>query len=75
MGLSVSWEDQGRQADALTQEAWEKGTPMKRRPTVRNLDFGRRIGEGPHGGGQSVVRVHQDAAGNIHGHPVGRETP
>jgi len=60
------------EADALTQEAWEKGTPIAKRPGVREYDFGRRIGVGPNGDGQSIVRVHEDAAGRIHGHPSGR---
>lgn len=63
------------QADELTQEAWEKGKPVPGRPGVRDYDFGHRIGEGPDGGGQSTVRVHEDATGRIHGHPSGRVTP
>jgi hypothetical protein len=63
------------EADALTQEAWDKGTPIPKRPGIREYDFGRRIGEGPNGGSQSTVRVHEDSAGNIHGHPSGREIP
>ena len=63
------------EADALTQEAWERGTPTRDRPYVREYDFGRQIGTRPNGKGQSIVRVHQDSAGEIHGHPVGRKTP
>ena len=63
------------QADALTQEAWDKGTLVPGRPGVRDYNFGRPIGRGPRGGSQSTVRVHQDSAGNIHGHPSGPETP
>lgn len=63
------------EAEALTQEAWSKGTQVPKRPSIRDYDFGRRIGTGPNGGGQSVVRVHQDGAGKIHGHPSGQETP
>ena len=63
------------EADALTREAWQKGTPDPERSDIREYDFGRRIGTGGHGGGQSRVRVHQDSAGRIHGHPVGPETP
>jgi hypothetical protein len=63
------------EADALTQEAWQKGTPVPKQPGVREYDFGRRIGTGGYGGGQSSVRVSQDSAGKIHGHPAGRETP
>jgi hypothetical protein len=69
-----TFDGDGAQADVMTYEAWEKGTPMKGRPNVRNYDYGRRIGEGPKGESQSTVRVHQDSAGRIHGHPVGRET-
>lgn len=61
------------EADRLTQEAWKKGTPVPGRPGVRDYDFGRRIGTGPNGDGQSKVRVHQDGQGRIHGHPAGRE--
>ena len=63
------------EADALTQEAWQKGTPLPKQPGMREYDFGRRIGTGGYGGGQSSVRVSQDSAGKIHGYPVGRETP
>lgn len=63
------------EADRLTQEAWQKGTPVVGRPNVRDYDFGQSIGTGPNGGGQSIVRVHQDAGGNIHGHPAGPEIP
>ncbi|WP_369657131.1 hypothetical protein [Variovorax sp. V213] len=63
------------EADRLTQEAWQKGTPVPGRPGVRDYDFLQPIGTGPKGGGQSIVRVHQDASGNIHGHPAGPETP
>lgn len=61
------------EADALTHEAWEKGSPVPGRPGVRDHDFGRRVGTAPGGESQSVVRVHQDSAGRIHGHPSGRE--
>lgn len=63
------------EADALTQEAWQKGTPDPKLGNVREYDFGRRIGTGEHGGGQSKVRVTQDSRGRIHGHPTGKETP
>ncbi len=63
------------EAEALTREAWKKGTPDRDRSNVRDYDFGRRIGTGPKGGGQSTVRVHQDQIGRIHGHPSGQETP
>lgn len=63
------------EADRLTQEAWARGTPVPGRPGVRDHDFGRPIGTGPRGGNQSIVRVHQDADGRIHGHPSGPEKP
>lgn len=61
------------EADALTQEAWAKGTPVPGRPGVKDYDAGRPIGTGPNGGSQTRVRVHQDANGAIHGHPSGPE--
>jgi len=63
------------EADALTREAWQKGILVPKQPGVRDYDFGRRIGTGGYGGGQSSVRVYQNSAGEIHGHPVGREIP
>jgi len=63
------------EADALTQEAWQKGTPVPNQPGVRDYNVGRRIGTGGYGGGQSSVRVYQNSAGRIHAHPVGPETP
>jgi hypothetical protein len=63
------------EADALTHEAWAKGMPVPGRIGVRDHDFGRPVGKGPNGGYQTTVRVHEDQAGNIHGHPSGRETP
>lgn len=63
------------EADALTHEAWEKGSAVPGRPGVRDYDFGRRVGTAPSGESQSVVRVHRDSAGRIHGHPSGRELP
>jgi hypothetical protein len=62
------------EADALTREAWERGSPVPDRPDIREYDFGRPVGKGPNGGGQSVVRVHKDQKDRIHGHPSGRET-
>lgn len=63
------------EADALTQEAWRKGSPRPARPDIRDHDFGRRIGTAPNGDSQSTVSVHQDAEGRIHGHPSGQELP
>ena len=63
------------EADALVQEAWEKGSPLPKRPNVRDYDFGRRIRTAPDGQGQSVVRVTKDAAGRIHGSPYGWKQP
>ena len=73
--LTSTFDGSPAEADALTQEAWQKGTPVPKQPGVREYDFGRRIGTGGYGGGQSSVRVSQDSAGKIHGHPIGRETP
>ncbi|WP_139334180.1 MULTISPECIES: hypothetical protein [Acidiphilium] len=61
------------EADQLTQEAAEKGNPVPGRPGVKDWNAGRRIGTGPNGGGQDVVRVHEDSLGRIHGHPAGPE--
>jgi type VI secretion system secreted protein VgrG len=61
------------EADALTQDAWSKGTPVPNRKGVKEYDFGRRIGTGPNGGGQTRVRVHEASDGRIHGHPSGPE--
>lgn len=75
-GTSTStFDGNGAEADALTQEAWNKGTPQPKRPNVREYDFGRRIGKGPNGGGRSIVRVHRNTEGEIHGHPSGPELP
>jgi hypothetical protein len=57
------------EADELTQEAWKKGTPVEGRPNVRDYDFGRRVGTNPNGEPATRVRVHEDSAGRIHGHP------
>jgi WXG100 family type VII secretion target len=74
-GKPTSAFEDAQSATQLTQEAWQKGSPVAGRPNVRDHDFGRPIGSGPRGGSQSRVRVHQDAKGQIHGHPVGPETP
>jgi len=58
-----------------TGEAWANGTQVPGRPGVKDYEFGTPIGEGPKGGTQSKVRVHQDSKGKIHGHPAGPETP
>ncbi|MFS2099859.1 RHS repeat-associated core domain-containing protein [Variovorax sp. Varisp85] len=58
-----------------TDEAWANGTQVPGRPGVKDFEFGMPIGEGPKGGTQSKVRVHQDSKGKIHGHPAGPETP
>lgn len=57
--------------ERLVQTAWERGRSVPGRPGVRDYDFGRRIGTNPNGRPQTRVRVHQDAQGRIHGHPVG----
>jgi len=58
-------------ADPLVIEAWANGTTVLGRPNIRDYDFGRDIGVAPRGGHQRRVRVHQDEAGRIHGHPSG----
>ncbi|MGN8084338.1 RHS repeat-associated core domain-containing protein, partial [Variovorax sp. 22077] len=58
-----------------TDEAWANGTQVPGRPEVKDYEFGKPIGEGPRGGTQTKVRVHQDSKGKIHGHPAGPETP
>ena len=75
VGKPTSTFDNVEDADRLTQEAWENGKPLPGKPNVREHDFGRPIGTGPKGGSQSRVRVHQNAKGEIHGHPSGPETP
>lgn len=61
------------EADRYTQEAWQKGTPVPGDTARRDYDFGHAVGTGPNGGNQSIVRVHMDSKGNIHGHPKGPE--
>ncbi|WP_305729421.1 RHS repeat-associated core domain-containing protein, partial [Burkholderia ubonensis] len=65
------WDD----AIQYTDDAWNQGTPVPGRPNVRDHDFKKPVGFGPNGGVQTSVRVHQDNAGKIHGHPKGAETP
>lgn len=72
-GKSTSVFENAQDAERYTIEAWEKGTPVKGRPNVKEYDFGRPIGTGPKGGTQNRVRVHIDKEGRIHGHPSGRE--
>lgn len=62
------------EADRITQEAWDKGTPVPGRPSVRDYDTRRQIGQDSKRGGQTRVRVHEGADGSIHGHPQGPET-
>ena len=64
-----NWDD----AIKYTDEAWKNGTPVPGRPNVKDYEFGTRIGSGSKGGAQTKVRVHQDSAGKIHGHPAGPE--
>ncbi|MCC9312500.1 type IV secretion protein Rhs, partial [Kitasatospora sp. RB6PN24] len=61
------------EADAYAQHAWDNGTPVPGRPHQRDYEYGKPVGRGPNGGWQTKVRVHQDQAGKIHGHPAGRE--
>jgi len=65
----------GEQAERATREAWEKGTPTRPDGKAREFDFGRRVGTGPNGGGQTRVKTHMDDNGMIHGHPSGPESP
>lgn len=62
-----------KSGERLTQQAFEKGKPVPKRPGVREHDFGVSTGTGPNGGMQTKVRVHQDSKGRIHGHPSGPE--
>jgi len=56
--------------------AWQRGTPVKGNPDVRDYEFGKPIGFAPKGGTQSKVRVHRAPSTNtIHGHPAGPVTP
>ena len=65
------WND----AVQYTDDAWNQGIPVPGRPNVRDHDFKNPVGFGPNGGTQTSVRVHQDNAGKIHGHPKGPEAP
>ncbi|MGK3985800.1 hypothetical protein WME99_22325 [Sorangium sp. So ce136] len=59
-----------KKADALTQEAWAKGTPIGSNGDLRLYDFGTPIATGPGGGGyQTQIRVSMDAKGQVHGSP------
>jgi hypothetical protein len=62
-----------KSGERLTQEAFQKGTPVPGRPGVKDYDFGVSVGTGPNGGMQTRVRVHQDKKGRVHGHPSGPE--
>lgn len=54
-----------------TKEAWNRGTPVRGNPNVRELEFGHPVGIGPRGEGtQSRVRVHRGRKG-IHEHLAG----
>jgi hypothetical protein len=63
------------QAIRYTTEAWQRGTPMKGRPNVRELQYDVAVGIGPKGGAQYKVRVHRNERNQIHGHPAGPEDP
>jgi hypothetical protein len=69
----TSYFDDKETADRLTQEAYEKGQRVDNHENAVDHDFGYIIGTGPNGGSQTKVRVHQDQAGRIHGHPAGPE--
>lgn len=55
--------------DKIVREAWDKGTPVPGRPGIRDYDTGKPIGTLPDGRRTSIVRVHEDSKGVIHGHP------
>jgi hypothetical protein len=74
-GKKTSYFDDAEQAERLTREAWEKGTPTRPDGKVREFDFGRRAGTGPNGGEQTRVKTHMDDKGMVHGHPSGPESP
>ena len=60
------------EAQALTREAWARGTPLGADGKMRLLDFKRPVAVGPNGGGyQTQVRVSIDGKGTIHGTPWG----
>ena len=63
------------EGETLTQDTHQTGTPAPNRPGLTVKEYGRPVGTGPRGGTQSRVTVHQDSAGQIHGHPSGPETP
>jgi hypothetical protein len=62
----------GDEATAIqrSREAYRRGQQVPNRPNVREYDFGREIGTS-NGNSATRVRVHQDGAGRIHGHPIG----
>ena len=71
-GKPTSTWNPGEDHDALTQEAWQKGT-CTTDPKIRTWDAGRPIGTGMNGGSQSQIRVSKDGQGRIHGTPYGPE--
>lgn len=69
-----TWDNPG-EADELTREASERGTPSKD-PNVRDYDTGRRVGTGPSGEPQKVVRaVRAPSSNTLHGYPYGPKSP
>lgn len=62
-----------KSATAYSYEAWASGTPVPGREGYRELDFGKPVGVGPHGGTQQRVRVVVDSRNRIHGYPSGPE--
>jgi RHS repeat-associated protein len=61
-----------KQAESVTVEAWQKGTPLGTDGKMRLFDFGKPVGVGPGGGGyQTQIGVSIDSGGKIHGTPWG----
>ena len=60
------------QGEAVTREAWDRGTPLGSDGVMRLFEFNRPIGRGPEGVGyQTQVRVSMNQRGQIHGSPWG----
>jgi hypothetical protein len=64
-----------KSGEIITQKTWREGTIVKKNKaeTVKELEFGVSVGTGPKGGSQTKARTHQDAKGELHGHPSGKE--
>jgi RHS repeat-associated protein len=64
-----------KSGEKITQKTWQEGMVVKinKTETVKELDLGVSTGTEPNGGTQTRARAHQNANGEIHGHPSGRE--